>query len=259
MKRWIALGLYSVLALGGCADVTRPVNSSEGAVALPTAPSMDGSAATHFTMTSPIGPGSPFSGQSIQYQGNYEWYVDWSTDYMMSTKTVAWYISRDHINWEYQKTDQFPADGRGSGRSYGYKVLNTTDYGSFWIRAVGSANGWEGPATSTTELYVPVPNPLYAYPSVGINGPAVVNSSGDYTWTATPGGGDGSYAYRWEVEWIDQGVTETNLSNQPSLTLGVVPETGEFIVRVYVTSIGRTVVDSRMVCNFIYPNDFSCT
>ncbi|MEW5927670.1 MAG: S8 family peptidase [Gemmatimonadota bacterium] len=100
---------------------------------------------------------------------------------------------------------------------------------------------------------------LWAAPmGVGISGPGVVTSQGSYTWEAVPTGGNGSYTYSWDIEWLDHGYRSNNVHSGKTLSLDVFQQDGEFILTARAFSGADVAETSHMVCNFIYPNDVAC-
>ena len=101
-----------------------------------------------------------------------------------------------------------------------------------------------------------------------IDGPVYVNHAGPHTWTVTANGGTGSYTYDWRIYWWDHAGGNPNdpnywtgtLSTTSSMTIDdILASDGEFEVWVTVQSGGGQVTEGVFVCNFIYPNEVSCT
>ncbi|HEV2149534.1 MAG TPA: S8 family peptidase [Longimicrobiaceae bacterium] len=94
------------------------------------------------------------------------------------------------------------------------------------------------------------PNRLaYAKPiyfSVRVDGPDHVASSGYVTWEAVPDGGDGSYTYQWTLV---EGGWEQPLGTGRTQTLWVTQGSGDFDVRVVVTSAGEARSAWKYVSN----------
>lgn len=271
MKKF-ALAVLLASTLAACQDVTRPARHldvgsppAEGAAgdlrSVPDAPARNTVGDISFTMGNIAGPGS--TGPSIQYQGTYNWNAMWSTNYTLeSTQWIKWYVSSDNATWTEVKSEGYT--WTGSGNSFYSRTLNTTNHGSFWLRVIGSVSGAKGTVADTSELFVPVPNPLDPPPapatplSVTINGPGSVSTEGYNTWQAVASYGTGSYAYKWRAYWHQSGMWE-DLGNSEFQSLYIVRDHGSFVLEATATSGSETATTTRMVCNFIPPTDFSCS
>jgi hypothetical protein len=140
---------------------------------------------------------------------------------LMSGKTATWTIDNSSV-----------ATVSSGGNLQGVAVGSTT------VRA--TIDGVQGTASVGVQPQL----------SVSISGPLWVNNPGTQTWTANASGGNGTYSYRWYVEWntsptldvLGTGSTESLYidGNSPSF----------FIVTVEVTSGTQTVSASEGVCNF---------
>lgn len=84
----------------------------------------------------------------------------------------------------------------------------------------------------------PPPPPL----TTGISGPGVVTTKGNYTWTATPSGGTGSYAYQWWEQVVGGSRYTEGTSASQSLTVSMGPN---FWIIVQVND-GRTQVSDSV-------------
>lgn len=75
--------------------------------------------------------------------------------------------------------------------------------------------------------------------SVNISGPTYLHTEGTHVWEAMPQGGDGSYAYQWQVQWHSSGYTET-LGTAKTQSVYAGPGYGDFTLSVTVTSAGQS-------------------
>jgi hypothetical protein len=110
------------------------------------------------------------------------------------------------------------------------------------VRAVDNPNC--GFAVSSTASTVNI----FQNFSVSLTGPSNITSPGTYTWTSTPTGGNGPYAYQWHVHYATG--TDRDLGTAQSQSLLVSSTDDDFVISVKVMSSGATTSASKPVCVF---------
>lgn len=141
---------------------------------------------------------------------------------LMSGKTAAWSIDNSGV-----------ASITSGGSLQGVSVGSTT------VRA--TIDGVSASASVTVQPYF----------AVSISGPSAVTTAGEYTWTATPSGGNGSYTYRWWIEWNTSPGQLGEHGTDSTATLWVDEYTPTyFILYVEAASGSQTVTSQVGVCNF---------
>lgn len=88
---------------------------------------------------------------------------------------------------------------------------------------------------------LPPPPPPEPALTASIDGPSIITTKANYTWTAVRSGGPGAYTYQWEITYLNGGYNYTHGTSQ-SQSLMVYPGDGEFDLSVRVTSGGSTTV-----------------
>lgn len=197
---------------------------------------------------------SPISGESdVRIAKSYTWTVSSVGGDAWVSTTYQWQLSENNgATW---------ANQAGSS-SYSRTFSSGTTYNDFQLRVIATNSG----KADTTTMAVTVHNPLEQVLSASIvppsdiycNGGCAISSPGNYTWSASVSGGTGSYSYSWRVYWYDRSEW-TGPTTGSSLNMDIGAADGDFEVHLTVTSGSQQQSDMNTVCNFIYPNDNSCT
>lgn len=139
----------------------------------------------------------------------------------ISGKTATWTIDHSSV-----------ASISSGGMLQGVSVGSTT------VRA--TINGVTGTASVTVQPVL----------TVSINGPLWINTPGQQTWTASASGGNGTYSYRWYVEWnTSPHIYELTTGSTASFYVDEYTPS-YFILYAEVTSGGQTAVAQAGICNF---------
>ena len=206
-------------------------------------------------IVTPVEIGDIAGNSHISEQGTYTWSVSPSGGDAAASFSYIWRLSEDGgTSWT----------NVGQNASYS-RTFNTTTYSNFILRAIATNSGQ---ADSTTKA-VTVANPLYAPVSASIQGPSnaycveggascTISSEGSYTWTGNASGGSGTYTYEWRIFFYDHQYWSGTMTGQ-TMTMDVSAPDGDFEVHLTVKSGTQATSTSQLVCNFIYPNDISCT
>ena len=103
---------------------------------------------------------------------------------------------------------------------------------------------------SISKLRAGVLNALFTVLPLGtsMNGPTSIMSSGTYTWTASPSGGDGAYTYQWAYRNYGSS-TWVGLGSGSTQSREILASTLNFTIRVIVTDRGRAVSAQLAVTN----------
>lgn len=196
----------------------------------------------HMQVVLPVGVTFTDGPSYIPLQGTYLWTAMPSGGDAEAGYVWKWEISKDSATW---------TTAPGGSRFFSY-TLNTTNHGSFWIRATVTSGNRVGTAIKK----VTVANPLYVQLDVGITGPHFITFPGSQTWdyfewTATPSGGAGPYTYQWEMGYLISGTWQfapVSFQTTNTLTHGVDAGDGDVIVRARVTSAdGQTATHDLFV------------
>lgn len=198
-----------------------------------------------------------FGPDSLPTQGEYQW----SARVTNHDACVTWYRRDYGGNWVLLGVPNNVI------QAWGYSIYSDTftdpNQSDFDLRVVAREHhGSTGCLyiTSYDEINVAVANPLYPPLSGSVNGPFLISSPGDYTWTVAMTGGSGTYSYEWALYYTDSGYWTGTLSTTDSLTLNIPNgEEGDIYVGVTVESGGQEVGRSQFVCIILPPNDFTCT
>lgn len=121
--------------------------------------------------------------------------------------------------------------------------------GDVRTRILNDADVWGGSRPSNQygfgklNAYRVVSNSLAL--SVNITGPTFIDTPGTYTWTAHPGGGNGTYSYQWQ-ESFNNGVSWSNVGGNSATYSETENSNGSFKLRVKVTSGSENVTSAAL-------------
>jgi len=202
----------------------------------------------HLRVIAPVSISAISGPDSVAWQG----YVTWSAAAfggdVESAHSYEWQVSfNGGSSWS----------AVGSSASSYTRHLNTTNHGTFHLRVRATNSGRVSPWSAAKR--VGVANPLHPALTVGISGDNVVTTQNAYTWTAQPAGGNGTYTYQWYVIWDGAPYhTDGPLGTSQTQSMSVIPEDGNFSLRVVVTSNGQSVWEQIYVTNLMTCGDDYC-
>lgn len=130
----------------------------------------------------------------------------------------------------------------GSGSTYSRFVPKTDAGKTFELRVTVTSGGRTGSATHTYQVSADIEDPLVPT----INGTTSITQAGNYTWTSSVTGGEGSYSYSWE--YCQNGCSVVSTAN--SYTRYVALNDGEFTLFLTVTASAgqqQTATDDHYV------------
>lgn len=193
---------------------------------------------------------TPISGvDTIDWQGHITWTAQASGgDTEDPAPVYDWEISFDNSTWS----------DVGTGSSSYTRVINTTSHATFWLRVRATRSGRTSPYSAAKRVGV---NP-YLHPQLmagEIDGVNVITTQNTHTWTVYPTGGTGTYSYQWYVIWDGAPYhTDGPLGTGQSQSMSVIPEDGNFSLRVVVTSGAQTSDDYIYVTNLMTCGEDYC-
>lgn len=207
------------------------------------------SAHYHLRVNAPVTISAISGPDSVAWQG----YVTWSA----SASGGAAEDPAHTFEWQISFNGGSTWTGVGTGASSYTRHLNTTNHGTFHLRVRASRSGRTSPWSAAKR--VGVASPLYPALSVEIDGENVLTTQNSYTWTAQPVGGTGTYSYQWYVIWDGAPYhTDGPLGTSVTQSMSVIPEDGNFSLRVVVTSGGQTAEDLFYVTNLMTCGEDYC-